>query len=239
MTAPVTYMDYERVGTLAARVAEAAAAVADGQQAVGGSPSTYRRIPAAHVPPWNAFGNTPTAAALAGTYARTRHAASTAAGNLTLVLDQDVSRLREVIRCFQETDHETADRLCAAAGQGTLTVYSAHVHSHGSDDATADDIIRAGQIGVLADRFNARPGVLGADLNVEADQDNRSAQAVRDFVDDGHVIDAGEVGGTSSGGRSIDYVITSPAIDAANPQRVEGDPSDHDGQRVDLTIPRW
>jgi hypothetical protein len=236
MTAPVTLMDYDEVGWLATRVKEAAATLQGGHSALAGSPGTHQSVPVPSVPDMNAFGNTPVAGSVSSAYSRTKSAAATAAEGLTSVLQDDVARLDEVKRTFQETDHASADQISAAAGRGNLSVYSAHVHSDGSNN---NDLVRAGQIEQMQETFNQSPGVIGADFNAEVGDGNLSSGAIQGFEDDGHTIDGGEVGGTSHSGRSIDYVVTAPGVSPSGAELVDGATSDHDGQRVDLTVSRW
>ncbi|MEU8252281.1 endonuclease/exonuclease/phosphatase family protein [Nonomuraea sp. NPDC048916] len=251
-------MYYEKVGALANSVAQANVVLTKACDVLDGASGNSIASSLLYVPDFNAFGNTPAAGGLSGLFSGVREAGSTAAEHLGAVLDEDVIRLRDVIRSFKERDHEEADRINAMAGRQTLSVYSTHVHSTGSeevrgpvwvrddtpiDNATADDYVRAGQITKFQQLFNEHPGVVGGDFNVESDAGNRSAEAMQRFQEDGHRIDAGRLndsnGGTSASHRHIDYVITAPGIVAQNPQRVDGGSSDHDGQRVDVTVPRW
>jgi hypothetical protein len=229
-------MDYDEVGWLASRVREAAATLQGGHAALAGSAGTYTTVPVPGVPAVNAFGNTPTAGSVSAAYSRAKSAGSTATEGMIGVLQDDVARLDEVIRTFQETDHASADRISAAAGDGSLSVYSGHVHSDGSNN---NDLVRAGQIEQMQETFNQSPGVIGADFNAEVGDGNLSSGAIQGFEDDGHTIGGGEVGGTSHSGRSIDYVVTAPGVSPSGAELVDGATSDHDGQRVDLTVTRW
>lgn len=241
-----TLMEYDRVRWLRARTVAAAAGMstaADSRDLPGPSLLAPAQVPA------SAFGNTGGGRFCHTTWQDVLDQVTAANGNLRRALEDDADRLNQVISCFQDRDHESADQLQAAAGAGTLSVFSAHLHSGGGEE---NDMVRAGQTRRLEETFSDNPGVLGADLNAEVTDGNRSADAILDFKDAGYEIDSGEVGGTTSDGRSIDYVITAPGVTPGgvtpgnpagiphgNPARVEGDPSDHDGQRVDLTVPRW
>lgn len=242
----VSGMEYERVRRLADQVSEAAATLEGGRSALGDGPGTGFSLPNpfgedSFVQLSTPFGNTQSARTCQAVYHEAQAAGGTATERLGAVLTADVERLGQVITCFQETDHESADQICAAGGD-SLNVYSTHVHSHGSSD---DDFVRAGQIDRLRDEIEG-PAVIGADLNAEPDDDNRSSEAIADFEDHGYdvhsggVDDSGEVVGTSSSGRFIDHVITSPTITVGGqPQLVDGGPSDHEGQRLDITVPDW
>ncbi|GGO62713.1 hypothetical protein GCM10012289_08020 [Nonomuraea cavernae] len=249
-------MYYEEVGALATSVTQANSALAKAGDALTKASDNPIASRSQYFPGFNAFGNTPAAKEMSGLFGSVKEAGGTAADHLRMVLDEDVIRLRDVIRSFKETDHEEADRINATLGRQTLSVYSTHVHSTGSEevrppvlhgeenpgnDAAADDHVRAGQIDKFHQLFNKSPGVVGGDFNVESNAGDRSAEAMKGFEEDGHRIDAGRLndGGTSGGGRHIDYVITAPGIVAQNPERVDGGSSDHDGQRVDITVPRW
>lgn len=235
----MTRMEYEQVERLAIDVTDAADELGKGRDGLSQAPSVGVALP---IP----FGDDPvvvTAAALGNTDSarncltalhRAQSAAGTATERLVTVLTDDAERLRQAVTAFQQTDHESADRLFAASRDG-MNVYSAHVHSDGSND---DDYVRADQIDRLRESVDG-PAVVGADLNAELSDGNQSADAVARFGDDGFEVNAGEVGGTSSSGRSIDYVMPSAGVSVTNPREVDGGPSDHDGQRVDVTIPRW
>jgi len=240
-------MDFDKVTALTNSVSEADVSLNRARHVLKG----ILNDSFVYAPGFSAFGSTPAASSLSSLYRTVARAGNAAAGRLGTVLYEDVLRLKEVKRCFQKLDDEMADRICANASGQTLNIYSGHVHSSGSeaidsdsmDDSTADDYVRAGQISELKRVFNERPGVIGGDFNVEADAGSRSAEALSGFEDDGHRIDSGRLndslGGTSASHMRIDYVITAPGIGAENPQRVDGGSSDHDGVRVDLTVPRW
>jgi hypothetical protein len=219
----MTRMEYSQVERLAEAVAEAA-----DELTTGGRPLADDRVSAA------ALGNTDSANDCLTALRRAQSTARTATRRLVTVLDDDADRLRQAVVAFQQTDHETADQMFAASRDG-INVYSAHVHSDGSND---DDFVRADQIDRLRESVDG-PAVIGADLNAELDDGNMSADAVARFGDDGFDVNAGEVGGTSSTGRSIDYVMPSSGVSASNATEVDGATSDHNGQRVDVTIPRW
>lgn len=232
-------MEYEQVGWLADQVAAAATGLSGGGTDLSAAPGLAISIPLplvadpviATAP---AFGNTDAAHDCLSAYHHALGAADDAVTRLGAVLDTDVQRLGAAVTTFQQMDHAAADRVFSAAGQG-VNVYSAHLHSDGSND---DDFVRAGQIDRLRQAIDG-PALLGADLNAELDDGNLSSAAVARFGDDGFDVNAGEVGGTSHSGRSIDYVMPVDGITAGNPTLVDGGTSDHDGQRVDVAIPNW
>jgi hypothetical protein len=203
----------------------------------------------------SAFGNTSGGAVCATVWADVVDQAGTAHPYLREAVQTDAVRLDEVIACFQRTDHESADDLCAAGS--TITVMSAHLHSHDSDQATPewDDYLRATQHDRMVDYAVGRPGavIVGVDANVSVDRDDDGGlaeypqdlapRAVDRFDQEGfdNVGDfsEGQPGeGTSSSDRSIDYVWVR-GLNAGAPTEVEGDPSDHDGQYVEYALPRW
>ncbi|MQA86820.1 MAG: hypothetical protein GEV03_19860 [Streptosporangiales bacterium] len=244
-----TYMDYERVRRLADQVTQAASTLRGGRNALGQGPGVGASVPNPFgddpfIALGTAFGNTDNARSCQAAYHQVQGAGDTATERLGAVLDSDVERLGQVITCFQQTDHDAADRICAAGSRG-MDVLSAHVHSHGSGSADNDDLVRSGQIDRLGDAVD-RPTVIGADLNAEASDGNKSAEEINEFeergfdVHSGGVDEDGEVVGTSAAGKRVDYVVTSPTIRTTGPpQLVDGGPSDHDGQRADIVVPDW
>ncbi|MEQ4301091.1 hypothetical protein ABNF97_06820 [Plantactinospora sp. B6F1] len=232
-------MDYGQVEALALQVGAAAEELSGGGAGLGATPEigVAMPLPFGHGPVFAtapAFGNTDSAGDCLSEFHRLHALAGSTLSGLTQVLDEDVVRLGEAVATFRQMDHAAADRMFAASGQ-SMSLYSAHVHSDGSND---DDLVRAGQIERLRESIDG-PAILGADLNTELDNDNQSAAAVAAYGDHGFEVEAGEVGGTSHSGRSIDYVMPTDGVSVENPTRVDGGPSDHDGQRVDVTIPRW
>lgn len=253
-------MDYGEVGILIEQLGEAESELTGGRDALADAPATTSSYRTHYVDDLNAFGNSNMASTLALLHRQAREAAQAAAGNLATVLGEDVVRLQDVVLLFQQTDHLQADQLASIGGGDTLTVYSTHVHSSGAqgydpyapdptermDEGTADDYMRADQINRFGDILQERPGVVGADLNTNAQpnddgviEEPESQAAVEGLEEEGFATDAGQVPGGTHGGRHIDYVITPPGVSGHDPQPVDGGPSDHDGQRVDLTIGRW
>lgn len=229
-------MDYEQVEGLAEQVAAAGSGLAGGQATMSTSPDLALSVPLIDDLVFStmpAFGNTDSAHDCLSAYSQARQRADDAVAALIAVLNTDAGRLVEAVSTFRSTDHENADQILSAASRG-VNIYSAHVHSDGSNN---DDVVRAGQIDRLRGNIEG-PAVLGADLNAELDDGNLSAAAV-DAYEQGFDVEAGEVGGTSHSGRSIDYIMPTDGIQAGDPSLVDGGPSDHNGQRVDLTIPNW
>lgn len=227
--------DYERLDWMAGRVAEAASTLDGGRGTLDVAPLLTG----------SAFGDTDGAPACLSAYHGVAGSATTAAASLVAVLQWDVQRLGQVIAGYQNSDGETAANV-HAAGQPTLDVYTAHVHS-GTD--AEDDYIRAGQIDRLGDAAaaNQGPAVVSLDANVSLDEDERrehddaAVDALARFHEELGYTDAADTGPTSNDGdgKRIDYVFTSPGLSTDNEQPVGGGPSDHDGQRVDIERPWW
>lgn len=257
-----TLMEYDRVRWLRARTVEAAAGMstaADPRDLPGPSLLAPAQVPA------SAFGNTSGGDFCHTAWQDVLDQVTAANRNLRRALEDDADRLDQVISCFQDRDHESADRICAAGN--TVTVLSAHLHSNDSDLATPewDDYLRATQHDRMVDYASGRTGavVVGVDANVSIDREGSGGgegseeyedlaeyrdgelapRAVDRFEDEGFEnvgdFSHGEPGeGTSSSERSIDY-IWSRGLGAGSPQEVGGGPSDHDGQVVDHRIHGW
>lgn len=203
-----------------------------------------------------AFGNTAGASACYDAWLAAKTDGAMAADNLLVTLRSDVARLDQVIATFAEMDDEAADIVCSAGN--TLTFVSAHTHSGASLD---DDFIRGEQNHRLVDLAAGfgTPGLVGADLNenlgadygslddhlvpgltdAERGMDNYSAESIAAFDDHGYP-DAGPAGPTSNDGEGqrIDHLRTRGLL-YEDARVVDGGPSDHHGQTVEITLPRW
>lgn len=235
----VTLMDTERVTWLKERVAEAAS----GFDERVNEPATYTPIDR------SAFGNTASAAACRDAWDQLVGKVLGAATNLHLALRGDVDRLDEVVDSFTRLDDEEADRLNAAGSR--LTVISSHAHNDSRRfPGPLNDAIRARQLDRLVDYSAgvAGPVVVGSDDNVSLIDDEQSsnpfdrgydrlAPDVLDRYQDEGFEEVGDVGGTV-GGESIDH-IHARGVESGEATLVDGGPSDHDGQAVAHTVPRW
>lgn len=259
-------MEYERVRRLAGQVAEAAGTLEDGRAALaeasggGFNLPDLPGMPGGDVLTAQLFGNTDNARACQSAHLEAKSAGATAAQHLGTALSADEGRLQQVISTFQQMDHESADRIAAAAGD-SLNVYTTHVHSHSRGELGEDDQERADQINTAVDALAENPGptVFTGDLNIDYDSDQvrgdveerqtESSAAVRRLEEELGFENAGDAAGPTSSygeGDQIDYVFTSPDLVPGTAQKVEGDPegnedlSDHDGIAVDIEIPpRW
>jgi len=250
-----TLMDYDRVQGLAGKVAEAAETLEAGRTALTGTSSDSEVTT-------GMFGNTDAAGDCHSAHIRTKSAGSEATQHLGTALSADEGRLQQVITTFRQMDHAGADRLAAAATtSNSLNVYTTHVHSEQRGHLGEHDEERADQINTAVDTLAETHGdtVFTGDLNIDYDSDqNRdgvvereteSAEAVGRLESELGYANAGDgTGPTGNYGDEpsdgqIDYVFTSPGLDSANADKVEGDPrhdedlSDHDGIAVDVTIP--
>lgn len=249
-------MDYGRVGRLAAEVAEAAGVLEEGRAALAGTSGDSEVTT-------GMFGNTDSAGACQSAHIKAKSAGSVATQHLGTALSADEGRLQQVITTFQQMDHESADRLAAAATtSNSLNVYTTHVHSPSRGEVGADDQERADQINTAVDTLAETPGdtVFTGDLNIDYDspreghdgvpeRDTESAQAVGRLESELGYENAGDAAGPTANygdepdDGQIDYVFTSPGLVPENARKVEGDPehnedlSDHDGIAVDIAIP--
>ena len=228
-------VDFERLGWLADQVSQAARALDDGCGAVDRAP----------FPAGSSFGDTDGAGAALSAYQSMAGSALGAARNLAAALASDVDRLGSAVAAYRTGDQGAAERVLAAGG--SLDVFTAHVHSGGNP---ADDYIRATQLDRYVDAVAAShgPTVATLDANVSRDEDDQRAndllapQALDRFENELGYTDAAEPVGPTHGDNRIDYVFTSPEVVTGDPQRVsarEDELSDHDGQALDVTVPRW
>lgn len=118
---------------------------------------------------------------------------------------------------------------------GAVDVATAHTDYDGVSEAD-----RAGQIAQLREFAEAgadgNPVIITGDLNHTMTGDGRPSEALQDYLDAGYT-DAGDIGPTSQfgDGRRIDYIFTSPDLTTGDPDRVQGDSPDEEGQDHDLS----
>ncbi|HZM82750.1 MAG TPA: hypothetical protein VFC19_44100 [Candidatus Limnocylindrales bacterium] len=238
--------DLERMRWLARQIDDAAAGLYDGSGAV--PEWVFEGWPVAE----SALGNSTGASAFHKAWEATKNQLGAASRNLWQVLGSDVARLEQVVRTFDLTDADTADRVCAAGKQ--ITFMSAHVHSGGGVE---DDFVRGDQIHEvvdIADEFQT-PGFVGADLNEQlgdtygdlrgnqpdswAGDENYSSEAISSFDDRGYT-DVGPSAPTSNEGEGqrIDH-MRSRGLVVTDARVVDGGPSDHQAQAAEVTVPWW
>ncbi|HEU5471269.1 MAG TPA: endonuclease/exonuclease/phosphatase family protein [Actinophytocola sp.] len=119
---------------------------------------------------------------------------------------------------------------------GVVDVATAHTDYDGVSEAD-----RAGQIDQLREFAEAgadgNPVIITGDLNHAMTGDGRPSRALQDYVDAGYT-DASDIGPTEQygdGPRRLDYIFTGPDLTAGDPERVQGDSPDHEGQDHDLS----
>jgi len=226
-------VDYDQISWLAGQVSQAATTLDEGRASVDLADIAT-----------SSLGDTEGASACRWSYQHLAHNTTIAVERLLAALQSDVDRFDQAVTIYQSTDRSAADRVLSPGG--TLDVFTAHVHS---GERAEDDLIRSQQIGRYVDAVDDSrgPAVATMDANVSMDAEDQSPndmlapEELGRFEDDLGFTDAArEVGPTSSAGR-IDDVFTG-GIEAADPELVsarEDELSDHDGQAVDLTVPRW
>ena len=226
--------DYAQIEWLIGQVDTATTTLNDGSTAVHHAP--FLTV--------SNFGDTDGAQPCQSSYLAMAERGAAAAGLLVDVLTSDSDRLHQVLAAYQDTDGTVSTNMHLAAP--TLDVFSAHVHS---GNGPADDYIRGGHIDRLVEAADGvtGPAVVDLDANVSLDAEERGDHdglaigALRRFGNELGFEDAGDVGPTSQDGEGerLDYVFTSPGIETDDAVPVQGGPSDHDGQYVDIELPRW
>lgn len=227
--------DYEQIGWLSGRVAEASATLDGGRTSVDAVRTTV-----------SDFGDTEGASSCRWQYEHLAYNTTLAVERLVAALDSDVARFSQAVAAYQESDRQAADQVLSAGG-GTLDVFTAHVHSGG--EAT-DDLVRGQQIDRYIDAVAGAggPAVATMDANTTLHEDEQRAndmlapQALGRFGTELGFTDAAAEAGPTHGDRTIDYVFTSPDVENRDADRVSAradELSDHDGQAVDIATPRW
>jgi endonuclease/exonuclease/phosphatase family metal-dependent hydrolase len=133
---------------------------------------------------------------------------------------------------------------------GTVDVATAHTDHVGQ---VADAEQRADQIEQARDLAESTadggPVIVTGDMNASRAGSSPTADTLNDFVADGYTDAGAAVGPTGSHGHGspIDFVYTSDQLGVSDPERVQGDSpdhegedddlSDHDGQLVDVSVP--
>ncbi|MGY1901245.1 endonuclease/exonuclease/phosphatase family protein [Nocardia gipuzkoensis] len=189
------------------------------------------------------FGNTPGGVACHSTHSEAYTAGTNTVKAFAGTVDSDAERLKMAITLYRLMDDQNAENLLKL-NPHVLDFLSTHL-SKGDKDAAE----QAAQIDTLRGLVAGPPFnsvVVGGDFNAVSEDSSPSAQAIRKFAGDGFDTDAGALNdrpagqpqGTSASYRPIDHVLprgvgTTPA------ERWDRDESDHDGQRVDVTLPAW
>jgi endonuclease/exonuclease/phosphatase (EEP) superfamily protein YafD len=226
-------VDYDRIEWLAGQVSQATTTLDEARVSVDGADITT-----------SSLGNTDGASACRWSYQHLAHNTAIAAERLVLALQSDVDRFALAVATYRDTDRTAANRVLSTGG--SLDVFTAHVHS---GEGAEDDFVRREQIDRYVDAVaeSRGPAVATIDANVSMDAADQSPndmlapEELGRFENDLGFSDAArDAGATSSAGR-IDHVFTG-GIEAGDPERVrtrDDGLSDHDGQAIDLTVPRW
>lgn len=121
---------------------------------------------------------------------------------------------------------------------GTLDIATSHTDA--SDDISSAEL-RAQEIEQTRELAEQHAGdgpvVVTGDFNSTRQSTAETGDALNDFVDDGYTDAGGAIGPTSVLGnnRPIDYIFSSGELGVSDPERVQGDSPDEDGEDRDLS----
>jgi hypothetical protein len=189
------------------------------------------------LPHASAFGNTSGGLACLSAHAGARSTMDATLKAFAATVDSDAERLELAVALYRKTDAENADRMLEI-NRNRLDVITAQLttnekHAHEAQQAAEIEALRR-----LAGDETAGNTVVTGDFNAGPN----ASTGVRNFERNGLDVHGGDihdgVGGTSLKHRPIDYVMPR-GVGAAEARRWDRDPSDHDGQVVDLTMPYW
>ncbi|WP_194814977.1 endonuclease/exonuclease/phosphatase family protein [Nocardia sp. XZ_19_385] len=160
-------------------------------------------------------------------------------------VDSDAERLKSAIALYRVMDAENAEELMLQ-NSNMLDFLSTHLTRTKGDKHAGDQADQIAKLrGLVADIRNGNV-VVGGDFNAEAGGDSPSAQEIRNFDLDGFDTKAGTIHdgpggqpkGTSEQHYPIDHVLPR-GVGSTPAERWDRGESDHDGQRVDVTMPAW
>ncbi|MFC9894583.1 endonuclease/exonuclease/phosphatase family protein [Nocardia sp. NPDC127579] len=189
------------------------------------------------------FGNTGGGKACHAAHSATYTQGTASMSAFAGTVDADAERMKMAIALYLIMEDANAESMLLLKGK-TLDFLSAHMSLAG-DNATE----QAAQIeklrGLVADIRDGNV-LVGGDLNAAMNGNDPSARAIQRFGWDGYDTHAGTINdgpngapkGTSQSYHPIDHVLPR-GVGTAPATRWDRGQSDHDGQRVDVTMPNW
>ncbi|MEV6275076.1 hypothetical protein [Nocardia sp. NPDC051832] len=192
------------------------------------------------------FGNTPGGLACRAAHTEAHGAAKNTLKAFGGTVDGDVERLKLAVGLYLTMDDANAEKFLLSNGN-MLDFLSAHLSNLGENNKHSGD--QAAQIAKLRGLVSGLENgnvVVSGDFNAKADGDKPSAPEIQNFGPHGFDTDAdriydgpgGAPRGTSESYNEIDHVLPR-GVGTTEAERWDRGESDHDGQRLDITIPAW
>jgi hypothetical protein len=230
-------VDFDQLAHLGSEVRRAQSSLDAGVQGFAGAPKVGSSpfVPGSGS---TAFGNTGAGATCANAHGQAQGAMGDVLQGMANTIDADAERLELALALYRKTDADAADDMLKQHNQ--LDVFSAQLSNagpHAAEQTAEIDRLRG-----LAGDQTAGNTVVAGDFNSGSSGASSSAQAIREFGDQGFDVNAGDIhdgkGGTSLNHHPIDFVMPR-GVGASSAQRWDRDQSDHDGQVVDVTLSDW
>jgi endonuclease/exonuclease/phosphatase (EEP) superfamily protein YafD len=190
------------------------------------------------VPGATTFGNTGAGATCSNAHGQAQSSMGAVLKGMANTVDADAERLEMALALYRKTEADAADELLKKRNQ--LDVFSAQISNAG--EHAKEQTKEIDELRLLAGEEYVGNTVVAGDFNSVSTGGSESAQAIREFGDNGFDVHAGDIGdglgGTSLRHHPIDYLMPR-GVGATPAQRWDRDPSDHDGQVVDVTLSNW
>lgn len=186
------------------------------------------------------FGNTGAGKDLARTHTHAFGSGERTLDAFANTVDADAERMELAILLYRSMDAGNAENLLRQ-NRSSLDVLSTHL-TVDSDGHEQDQVGQINRLLGIAGGPTDGNTIIGGDFNTNRDRDYPGAHAIGGFTGQGFDPDAGRIddglGGTSASHLPIDYVMPR-GVATSDAERWDRDFSDHDGQRVDVTLPAW
>ncbi|GAA3783807.1 hypothetical protein GCM10022225_84920 [Plantactinospora mayteni] len=244
-------VDFDELQHLATEVRRAQTSLSAGVQGFSGAPSAAPAPPVQFTVTPNlqqrttipdavtTFGNTDAGAACLSAHHQAQSTMGAVLKAFDNTIDSDAERLELALAVYRKTDAEAADRLLATK-RNQLDVFSTHMSTGG--EHAPQQARQINDLRTIAGDQTMGNTVVGGDFNSVTTGNSPSAQALRGFGGHGFDVNGGVIhdgrGGTSASNIPIDHVMPR-GVGASDAQRWARGQSDHDGQRVDLTLSNW
>lgn len=237
-------VDEGELQQLQTEVARAQSALAHGLGILNGVPtgtSGIERLLIGSSP--TPFGNTGEGLACHSAHSETYTAGTSTVKAFAGTVDSDAERLKMALGLYRIMDDENAEQWLMLNGH-VLDFLSTHLSTGDKHAPLQADQIRNLR-GLVADLRDGNV-IVGGDFNATSTGNSPSSQAIRNFGLDGYDTGAGTINdgpggqpkGTSESHHPIDHVLPR-GVGTAPAERWDRGESDHDGQRVDVTMPSW
>lgn len=240
-------VDFAELQHLQTEMGRAQSALAHGSKILGGTPVSsshgHLELSMGHFT-WessSSFGNTMVGQSCEHAHSEAYSGVTAAMGAFSDTVDSDAERLKLAILLYRNMDDDNAEKLLQATRNG-FDLFSAHLSLNGDPGKNAAQAAELQKLLGLAGDPTHGNTIIAGDFNGTFGPEDPNGQRIRDFGSQGFDPYAGQIhdgqGGTSASHRPIDQIIPR-GVGTSDALRWERGQSDHDGQRVDVTLPAW